>query len=123
MSVIMEKAHELANALKDSEELDSMRVQEAVMANDPEAQNILLEYQQIRQKIESKQASGEVTEEDNETLAKAEQKMQENEVISKYLKAQQNFNATLQGVNFIITKALSGEDANSCGPGCGGNCC
>jgi len=49
--------------------------------------------------------------------------MQENEVISKYLKAQQDFNATLQGVNFIITKALSGEDANACGPGCGGNCC
>ncbi|MBO8167657.1 MAG: YlbF family regulator [Thermoanaerobacteraceae bacterium] len=124
MSVIMEKAHALANALKESEELDNLRMKEAAMANDPEAQKILAEYQKVRQEVDQKRAAGEeLTEEEKELLAKVEQKMQENETISAYLEAQREFNSILQGVNFIITKALSGEDSNTCGPGCGGSCC
>lgn len=49
--------------------------------------------------------------------------MNKNATISAYLEAQREVNEILQGVNFILTKALSGEDSDSCGPGCGGNCC
>ncbi len=124
MSMIMEKAHALADALKESEELTNLRNTEAEMARDPGAQEILTEYHQIRQKLEQKRASGaELTDAEQASMAEVEKKMQSNPIISAHLEAQKEFNSILQGVNFILTKALSGEVANTCGPGCGGSCC
>lgn len=75
MTSIMEKAHTLANAIQESEELINMRNTEAAMAGDAEAQKILQEYQEARQKIEYKQASGaELTEAEQSGMEEIEKK-------------------------------------------------
>lgn len=124
MASIMEKAHDLANAIKDSDELTNMRETEAAMARDNSAQEILQEYSQVRQKIDQKQASGEeLTDDETAAVEEVQKKMQSHPVISAYLEAQREVNDILQGVNFLLTKALSGDQEDSCGPGCGGGCC
>jgi cell fate (sporulation/competence/biofilm development) regulator YlbF (YheA/YmcA/DUF963 family) len=124
---IIDKAKELAELITNSEELNEIREAEKAMFNDEAANNLVQEFQQKQIKVNNAQMSGEeVGDELYEEIEAFQEKMAENPFIARYLSAQEKFNQTLASVNFIISKAISGDDdcSSGCGGGCGGgDCC
>lgn len=125
MSVVLDKAKDLAEAIVASEELETMRTAEVAMGNDPDAIAIVQEFQNTQRAIYEKQAAGDELTEAEQTSVKAiEEKMEGNAHIKAYLDAQMKFENLLQGVNFIISQAISGGDGGGCdcGSDCGSDC-
>ncbi|GAW91498.1 YlbF family regulator [Calderihabitans maritimus] len=120
---VMEKAHELAKALEESEELSRLRQAELQIAQDPVAKKILAEfYQTQRELMQAKSQGKDPAPEQLEKVKEIEEKMENNESLQNYAQAQKEVTQLLQSVNFIISKAITGE-APACGPGCDKGCC
>jgi len=121
----MEKATELGQALIECEEFSVLKAAEAAMDNDEKAQEIIGEFRQVQHAAHEGHLAGE----DNadkylEKMQEVQERMRENSSIAAFLAAQEGFNKILQGVNFIIGKAIGqvdGCDPNSCST-CGGGC-
>ncbi len=120
---ILDKARELADAISESPELAKMRETEIAMGQDATAQEIIAEFQQKQQEYYEIQMRGEeLNDIQKQVIASIEDKMSGNPFISAYLDAQGKFEELLKSVNFIITRAISGESACSCGSTCGPDC-
>lgn len=120
---ILDKARELADAISESPELAKMRETEIAMGQDAAAQEIIAEFQQKQQEYYEIQMRGEeLNDIQKQVIASIEDKMSGNPFISAYLDAQGKFEELLKSVNFIITRAISGESACSCGSTCGPDC-
>lgn len=123
MSVVLDKAKDLAEAIASSEEIETMRKHEITMGNDPEAIAIVQEFQTTQRALYEKQSNGtELTEEEKGQVKDIEAKMEANENIRNYLDAQLKFENLLQGVNFIISQAISGDQSQDGGCNCGSDC-
>ena len=129
MSVVLDKAKDLAEAIVDSEELNNVRAAEAAMGNDKEALEIIRDFQEHQKIVFEKRKKGEqLTEVEEAKVKEIESRMEGNVNIKSYLEAQMKFENLLQGVNFIISQALSGGaqeggcscGSSDCGPGCEG---
>ncbi|MGB4505193.1 MAG: YlbF family regulator [Syntrophaceticus sp.] len=119
MSVV-EKAQELGNALRETEEATILRAAEVNLDNDPVSRQLIMEFQQRFQKIKSAQDAGEeVSEVDIENFNQLQEKVKTDQNIQAYFSAQQRFNQLLQQVNTIINQVLMGEP---CSPDCCDNC-
>ncbi|MHB1125503.1 MAG: YlbF family regulator [Bacillota bacterium] len=122
MSVI-EKAHELGNAMADSEELTALKNAEAAMEGDTEASKLLREYKRISEELLSFKHSG--REPDPQLMEKLEAvqgQMEAHPLIKAHREAQLKFNNLVEGINFILNRA-TGQDEQESRPHCGGGCC
>ena len=126
MSVVLDKAKDLAQTIVDSEELAALKEAEVKMGNDAEAVTIVQEFQNVQKSLYEKQSNGvELSSDEKLQVAAIEGKMEKNLNIKAYLDAQLKFENLLQGVNFIISQALSGSNGDGgcdCGSDCGSEC-
>lgn len=124
---IMNKAKDLGDALVESSEYKELLVAQDTMQANEEAQGILQEFQQKQQMVQMMTMNGqEATDEVRKELEALQTKMQENEDIKSFMKAQNKFNQVMQTVNQVISAALAGEEEGGCGShagGCSGGCC
>ena len=119
---VIEKAHELADAIIASQEFKDLRSAELEMMNDATAQQILDEYKQFQEQMQGTQNPEKLTEL-NEQMEAMQGKMESIPTIATYLDAQDKVAEVLQEVNFILGRAINGEDEESCDTGhCGGGC-
>ncbi|MDA8213010.1 MAG: YlbF family regulator [Clostridia bacterium] len=129
MSLVLNKAKELAEAITECPELLALRDAEIAMGKDPGAQEIIAEFQEKQREFQEAVAGGkELTTEQEAARDALEEKMENNEFIRGYFEAQQKLENLLQAVNMVVGRAISGEDVSECGPGCsscgsGSGCC
>jgi cell fate (sporulation/competence/biofilm development) regulator YlbF (YheA/YmcA/DUF963 family) len=102
------KAVELAEAIKDSEEYKDLRSAEAQMQLDPNAMDLLEEFQTSQQQLMMAQQTGQQVDQDTiQKMQSLEQQMQLNQSIKKVMEKRQAFEEVMQGVNETISETLS----------------
>jgi cell fate (sporulation/competence/biofilm development) regulator YlbF (YheA/YmcA/DUF963 family) len=117
---IIDQARILGDLISQSEELKHMREEEAKFANDPIAQELVGKYQQKQNQMnQAKQNNQEIPSEDKAEYDALENQLESNATISAYLKAQGEFSELMDGINFLIMKAING-DSDSCDSHSGG---
>ncbi len=113
MSVI-EKAQELGQVLRETEEAAILQAAEINLEKTIESRNLIVEFQQRFQKIQSAQNAGEkVSDEELAIFNQIQEKAKTDKNIQSYFAAQKNFNDLLQQVNNIINQVLRGESCSS----------
>ena len=122
---VIEKAHHLADAIIASDEFKDLRSAELAMMNYSTAQTILDEYKQFQEQMHNNKDTEKLTEL-NEQMEAMQAKMESIPAIATYLDAQDKVAEVLQEVNFILGRAINGEeescDTGECGSGCCGGC-
>ena len=123
MNDIIEKARELGMMLAESDEMKALKGAEEMQLSDPEAQVLMMEYANTRDRLSQKVASGEVDKEGMEAvqteMEEAFQKLMRNENIKRYIEANKAFRTLIDQVNSIIAFFVKGEEQ---GGSCSGNC-
>lgn len=110
--IIYEKAKELAEAIVNSEELKAVKDAEATIACDPEARQLVEEYQKL-QELFMEKSFEELSEEEQKKVETLEKKMSQNKCINDYMETQQKLEQVLRSVNLIISNALNDNDEHS----------
>lgn len=106
---INQKANELAEEIKQTQEYETLMSAKAKLQLDPTAQELVNEFQEKQEKLQTAQQSGEqVDQEIVQSLQTLQGQMQENETIKNLMDAQQKFDEVMQQVNDAVTQALSG---------------
>ncbi|MEW6572104.1 MAG: YlbF family regulator [Bacillota bacterium] len=121
---VLAKAMELGAAITQCEELKKVREAEQAMFNNPDARALIEEFQNYQQKVEFARARGmEPGSELRDTFMSVRDRMNENQLITDYFAAQQEFNQMLRQVNQILNHAITGGGCTPDGCStCGGNC-
>ncbi|QNO13783.1 YlbF family regulator [Alkalicella caledoniensis] len=106
--MIKEKALELANLIKDSEEFKAVKSAEARLKLDPNAQDLINEFQGIQQRVMEKQYQGQQPEaEDIQQLQGLQGQLQLNLTVKALVEAQETFEKMMTEVNETIGQELS----------------
>ena len=106
--MIKEKALELANLIKDSEEFKAIKSAEARLKLDPNAQDLINEFQGIQQRAMEKQYQGEQPEaSDIQKLQSLQSQLQLNLTVKALVEAQENFEKLMTDVNETIGQELA----------------
>jgi len=96
-------AHKLADEIKNSDEYKKYQEKKQEILNDEKAKDMLLDYQQKEQQLQSKQISGkELTEEEKEEFQNLRNLVQMNNKISEYLEAEQRVSVMLNDMQKIL---------------------
>ena len=123
MNDIIEKARELGMMLAESDEMKALKGAEEMQLADPEAQVLMMEYANTRDRLSQKVASGEVDKDGMEAvqteMEQAFQKLMTNENIKRYIEANKAFRTLIDQVNSIIGFFVKGEEQSG---SCSGNC-
>ncbi len=107
---IIEQARILSDLISESKELKKMREAEAKLANDPIAQELVGKYQEKQNQINlAKQNNQDVAQHDQDEFDVLENQLEKNATISEYVKAQGDFADLMDGINFLIMKAITGD--------------
>jgi cell fate (sporulation/competence/biofilm development) regulator YlbF (YheA/YmcA/DUF963 family) len=115
LSSIVEKAHDLGQALSESDEAVVLHAAEMNMEQDLEAQALIKDFQARQKNMqEAEQAKKEVSDEDWNEFTRVQEKMKENKALQAYFGAMQMFQKLIQDVNAEINKVLTG--GASCPP-------
>lgn len=125
MSIIIEKAHELGQALSESDEAIILHSAELNLEQDIEAQSLVRDFQARQKSIQdAEQSDQESSDEEWDELNQLEEKMKSNKSIQAYFTAMQNFQKLLQEANTEINKVLKGDDScsSSACDSCSGDC-
>lgn len=126
MSIVLEKAQELAEAISLCDELADLRDAAQKVEGD-EAATIMIERLKEKQEVVRRAASSglELPEDQISELKSLQGEISEIDSVREFNMAQGNFNTLMEQVNNIIATALSGEtgeepDSSDCGHGdCG----
>ncbi|SMB95070.1 Cell fate regulator YlbF, YheA/YmcA/DUF963 family (controls sporulation, competence, biofilm development) [Desulfonispora thiosulfatigenes DSM 11270] len=110
---ILDKAKELADAIRNSEELKAVREGEMAISADPEAQKIIEEYQNLQKEVHT-QGLQELTAELKEQADSIEEKMSKNQTLVDYLGAQEKLDNILGQLNNMINNALTQQNEEGC---------
>ena len=109
---ILEKAHELGELIKESEEMKAMDIADEIQKNDEEAQKKLAEFNMKRMNIardlqagKIKQAEGIIK--NNEAFLEL---VEGNEAIRNYVEAKKAFDNLVGEVNKILNYYITGQD-------------
>lgn len=106
--MIKEKAMELANLIKDSEEFKAVKSAEARLKLDPNAQDLINEFQGLQQKVMEKQYQGQQPDtNDIQQLQNLQSQIQLNLTIKSLVEAQEGFEKLMTTVNETIGQELS----------------
>ncbi len=101
------KAKELAEAIKETEEFETLKSAENKLNIDVKASEMLQEFQDKQQKLQESQQNGEeVSQEEIQSLQSLQQQMQDNDTIKELMDAQKQFDNMLQEVNQTVITAL-----------------
>lgn len=123
MSDITNKARELGMMIAESDEMKALKGAEELQLADKEAQQLMMEYANTRDRLAARASDPGVTKEDFEAIQKemneAFQKLMTNENIKRYMEANNNFKALIDHVNSIIAYFVKGEEQQG---SCSGNC-
>nr|WP_090237697.1 YlbF family regulator [Fictibacillus solisalsi] len=107
MSNLYDLAYDLENALRNSEDFQTLKKSYAEVNADPEAKKMFDEFRTIQMGLQQKQMSGEqITQEEVEKAQALFQSVQQNEVISTLMNTEQRMSVTISDLNKIITKPL-----------------
>jgi len=117
---IIKMAFELGNAVANSEEIENLKAKQALVTQDKEAYDLIMRYQDTRNKVDNKSNSGNgliLGKSDEDLLSILEQQINNNALIQDLMQAQQKFDSLMQGIYFAMNQAISGG-----GGGCSGGC-
>lgn len=118
---IIEKTRDLAKALAESKELNTMREAEKMMMENQEARDSIAQFDEKQRAYQVIQAQGaQLTEGQVKELEDLEFKMLNNPYVYNFFKAQQEFQGILESINNIIGEAIG---INQQGCGCGDEDC
>lgn len=111
---INEKAHELGQMIKDSEEMKRMEKAETAQQNDETAQNVMNEFTLQRMNLMRDLQEGKIKQE--EAIEKNNQAyyemMEKNAVVKEYIEAKAAFDELVMNVNKILDSYVVGENVN-----------
>ena len=109
---ISEKAMQLAEEIKQTQEYEDLKSAEAKLKLDPAAQDLINDFQQKQEQLQTAQQSGEAVDQNVvQSLQNLQGQMQENETIKNLMEAQQQFDQVMKQVNETVTQALSSEES------------
>ena len=122
---IIEKANELGELIKASEEMANLKAAEKAQAEDEAAQKLVEEFNLKRMNLARDMQEGKLSQEDaikqnNDAFAEMVEK---SEVIKNYVEAKKAFDKLISGVNSVINLYIMGDqggcthDCHTCG-GC-----
>lgn len=119
---ILEKARELGMMIAESDEFKKLKETEQAQLADPDAQQMMADYNAKREEFAQIASRDDLTKEDWEKLnmdAQAEFiKLCQNENIKNYLDANQLFQDLISKVNSIIAHFVRGDDDSGCSGSC-----
>ncbi|MHB1042560.1 MAG: YlbF family regulator [Eubacteriales bacterium] len=114
MSVI-DKAKQLGEEIANSKELKEMREAELMMTKDPEALNIIQNFNEKQRVFRTIQEQGlELTDSQKKEVEDLESRMIDNPFIYNFFKSQQTFEKVLEQINNIIGEAIGMGSGCSC---------
>ncbi len=105
MSEVTQKATDLAEAIKQSEELKALREAEQKLSADEEAMKLLNEVQTLQQGMQKAQ-----TPEAMKQLEVTFNKFAANEIAKEFLEANQNFSKMIEDINKLLQSAISAQN-------------
>lgn len=122
---LIEKAHELGQLIKESEQMTNLKAAEEAQANDEAAQELVKEFNLKRMNLARDMQEGKLSQEDaikknNEAF---EEMVEKSAVIREYVEAKKAFDKMVNGVNSVINIYIMGDqggcthDCHTCG-GC-----
>jgi len=121
---IIKIAFDLGNAINESDEVNNLRLQQVEVMKKKEAYDLIMSYQDAKDKLEHKLMDGlMITEQEENHLKELEQQLNDHPDIQSLLKAQEKVDNLMQAVYFAINQAISGScggGCDSCGSSCGG---
>ena len=119
---IIHLALELGNAIAESEEAAELRAIQLKLADDPVAYELIVKYQDAREKLENKIEDGlSITKAEEDHLDILEQQLNANTMVLDLIQAQDKFNNLMQAIFFTINQSVSGGCASGC-DSCDGMC-
>jgi len=102
-----DKAHELARALRDSQEFQLLAAQKRQVDADPTARKMLDEFRRRQWELETRRIMGEeVLAADLEQMQKLTEAVQMHAVVREYLEAEYRFGVTYSDVHKILGDAV-----------------
>ncbi len=120
---IIKLAFELGNAIAASEEMDDLKVMQTKLSEDPDAYQLIMNYQDAQTKLENKLQEGLlVTPAEESHIDIMEQQINTNPLIQELIQIQEKFDNLMQGVYFAMNQAISGGGCESGCESCGGGC-
>ena len=126
MREVMMKAQALAEAILNSEVYKNMHDLEEQVTKDEAATALISSYMEKRNDVElllrSPEFDAEKVAAAGEELQKAEQAMDDCEIVKGMREAQQTFQEMMDNVNRILRLVITGEVEDSAAGGCTGNC-
>lgn len=120
MTEMMQKAHELGQLIKDSDEMKALKAAEEAQAKDEAAQELIKEFNMKRMNLardmqEGKIEQGEAIKKNNDAF---NEMVEKSELIKNYVAAKKAFDKTVNEVNGIINIYIMGEEEGGCTHDC-----
>ncbi|MFC0561768.1 YlbF family regulator [Halalkalibacter alkalisediminis] len=107
MSNVYDKAHELKRTLAESEEFTGLKSLHVQIAADEVASRMLNNFRQLQLELQQKQMQGiQITEEEAQKAQQQFELVQQHELISKLMDAEQRLSVIIGDINKIITEPL-----------------
>ena len=111
---VFEKAHELGEMIKNSEEMRAMDIAEAIQKNDPESEELLKEFNLKRMNLARDIESGKIKQ--AEAIVKNNENFEEmvnkSQTIKNYVDAKNTFDQMVAQINQIINVYITGQDSS-----------
>jgi len=112
--VLMEKAKDLGKAIRNSSEFQELKKKEDILSQDPAAQEIIKNVQEVQQQLESAQRMGMPPEQEQmDKFENMRKEMHENNTLKELVTAQQDLNELMKEVNQAITDGIQEEEAGN----------
>jgi len=120
---IIQIAMELGSAIALSEQVHTLKGNQAQVLEDPAAADLLSSYQQARAQLENKLRDGlQVLPAEEEKLQALHQQLNDHPLIQGLVSAQEDFNNLMDSVYFVINQAVTGDECEADCGACGGTC-
>lgn len=111
MSVIMEMAKDLGQAMRETEEFEKLKAAEQKLNEDVDAQVLMEGLQSSQEKLQKLQMAGlQPSEEQVQEFQQQREQMSTNSAISSFMQAQEEFSNMVQEVNEAISEGMKDED-------------
>lgn len=118
---ILDAARELARSVAETEAYRGFEAASDAFRADPEARELLGQFQSMAQQVQMAASWGGSTQADREKLESAQARMVENDTLRRYLNAQEALVAQLKELDSFLTNRLGFDFADMTKPA--GGCC
>ncbi|GAE94659.1 hypothetical protein JCM21714_3837 [Gracilibacillus boraciitolerans JCM 21714] len=107
MSTIYDNAHQLENAIQESEEFKDLKAAYDKVMADPSSKQMFDNFRNTQLELQQKQMQGEeITEDEVEKAKQVVELVQQHEDISQLMEQEQRLNVLINDISRIITKPL-----------------